>query len=89
MKNIKDRKVYYKNAIGLCKPKKKPVIFLGEEEGKMSSKILGEKGWGMDPIFIPKGKTKTYGQIRKPGDIDKFRKISLLKLKKYLMENEI
>jgi XTP/dITP diphosphohydrolase len=87
MKGIKNRKCFYKSAIGYCEPGKEPIGFLGIEEGKVALKILGNKGWGQDPIFIPKKSTKTYGQIRKEGDVNLFRKNSLLKLKKWLIEN--
>jgi XTP/dITP diphosphohydrolase len=84
MKEIKDRTCYYKSAIGYCEPGKKPVSFLGIEEGKVALKALGKNGWGQDPIFVPKGKNKTYGQLRKKGDINLFRTRALERLKKYL-----
>ena len=35
----------------------------GKIEGYISSSIKGKKGFGYDPIFIPKGKKKTFGEI--------------------------
>ena len=35
----------------------------GKIEGFISSSIKGKKGFGYDPIFIPKGKKKTFGEI--------------------------
>ncbi|MBN1156317.1 non-canonical purine NTP pyrophosphatase [Candidatus Woesearchaeota archaeon] len=84
MKGIKDRSCFYKSAIGYCEPGQKPVSFLGIEEGKVALKPAGKNGWGQDPIFIPKGKSKTYGQMRKKGDINFFRRRALEKLKRFL-----
>jgi XTP/dITP diphosphohydrolase len=36
--------------------------FNGETTGHITTKIFSQ-GWGFDPIFIPEGETKTYGQI--------------------------
>ncbi|OGM05315.1 non-canonical purine NTP pyrophosphatase, RdgB/HAM1 family [Candidatus Woesebacteria bacterium RIFCSPHIGHO2_01_FULL_39_32] len=37
-------------------------VFIGEVEGTISDKPRGE-GFGWDPIFIPKGEKKTFGEI--------------------------
>jgi XTP/dITP diphosphohydrolase len=34
-------------------------------KGTISTKIKGRKGFGYDPIFIPKGKSLTFGQMSK------------------------
>ena len=36
---------------------------VGIVHGTLSSRKLGTKGFGYDPIFIPNGKTKTFGQM--------------------------
>ena len=36
--------------------------FNGETTGHITTNIFSQ-GWGFDPIFIPEGKNKTYGQI--------------------------
>ena len=33
--------------------------------GKISKKILGKKGFGFDPIFIPNSYKKTFGEMSK------------------------
>jgi XTP/dITP diphosphohydrolase len=48
--------------ISYCDKKRKPILFEGITPGKIAKKISG-KGWGYDPIFVPRGKTKTYAQI--------------------------
>ena len=84
MKGNKKRKCFYKSTIGYCEPGKEPISFLGIEEGKVADKPAGNKGWGQDPIFVPKGKQKTYGQIRSGNDVNLFRKRAIEKLKSYL-----
>ena len=37
----------------------------GKIHGKISNKILGKKGFGYDPIFIPNNKKVTFGQMSK------------------------
>lgn len=89
MKGQKNRKCFYKSAIGYCEPGHEPIATLGVEEGTIASEISGTNGWGQDPIFIPKqpnGNTKTYGQLRKNDgkDVNLFRKDAIEKLKKIL-----
>lgn len=87
MKGIKNRRCWYKSAVGYCAPGKEPLCFLGVEEGRIAAKEKGKKGWGQDPIFVPKGSKggKTYGELRKQGDVNLFRKEAIEKLKDYLI----
>ena len=43
----------------------------GKINGKISTKILGKKGFGYDPIFIPNKEKITFGQM------SKFKKIKM------------
>jgi XTP/dITP diphosphohydrolase len=88
MENKENRKIYYKSAIGFCEPNKEPVTFLGEEEGTIAEKETGTQGWGQDAIFIPKNQTQTYGELRKSGDVNIFRKKALEKFKEFLENKE-
>ncbi|MDC1092526.1 RdgB/HAM1 family non-canonical purine NTP pyrophosphatase [Pelagibacteraceae bacterium] len=55
----------------------------GRVQGKISNKILGNKGFGYDPIFIPKNTNLTFGQIPKMKKIKMdHRFIAFKKLKK-------
>jgi len=44
---------------------KKIITVEGRLKGNISTKILGKKGFGYDPIFVPKGYAKTFAQISK------------------------
>ncbi|TBR10313.1 MAG: RdgB/HAM1 family non-canonical purine NTP pyrophosphatase [Candidatus Nitrosotenuis sp.] len=55
------RNAEFHSVIAYCDGKK-PVLFRGIIRGMISKKQKG-KGWGYDPIFIPKGRTKTYAEL--------------------------
>ena len=88
MKGIKNRNCTYKSAVAYCEPNKKPISFLGEEKGRVSKKIKGNYGFGHDPIFIPEGSSKTYGEIKNCEEIKQFRRRAVLKLGEYLLKKE-
>ena len=50
-------------ALSICYLDKKIVSVLGKVEGYISIKPKGKNGFGYDPIFIPKNKRKTFGEI--------------------------
>jgi len=50
-------------ALSISYLNKKIACVIGKIEGTISSKPLGNNGFGYDPIFIPKNKNKTFGQI--------------------------
>ena len=43
---------------------KKIISSIGKIEGYISSSLKGENGFGYDPIFIPKGKEITFGEMK-------------------------
>ncbi len=56
---------------------------IGKLSGNISKKILGKKGFGYDPIFIPLNKKITFGQMKKGKKIKMdHRFIAFQKLKK-------
>ncbi len=58
---------------------------IGKVEGSISNKIRGKNGFGYDPIFIPKKKKQTFGEMRFSSKckID-HRSIAFKKIKKFL-----
>jgi XTP/dITP diphosphohydrolase len=50
-------------ALALAKPDGEIEIFQGEIEGHLEFPPRGEKGFGYDPIFVPEGMTRTFGEI--------------------------
>tara|TARA_Y100001958_G_C20951718_1_gene354046 strand:- start:62 stop:640 length:579 start_codon:yes stop_codon:yes gene_type:complete len=83
MKNKKNRSASFVCSLSFKYPKKKPITVTGKIHGKISYEILGKKGFGYDPIFIPKNERKTFGQISKYKKINMdHRFIAFKKLKK-------
>jgi XTP/dITP diphosphohydrolase len=64
---------------------KKIASVLGKVEGYISAKPKGKNGFGYDPIFIPKNKKKTFGEM---SSLQKYkidhRFIAFKKIKKFL-----
>ena len=50
-------------ALSICYLDKKIASVLGKVEGYISTKPKGKNGFGYDPIFIPKNKRKTFGEM--------------------------
>ena len=50
-------------ALSICYLDKKIASVLGKVEGHISIKPKGKNGFGYDPIFIPKNKRKTFGEM--------------------------
>jgi XTP/dITP diphosphohydrolase len=88
MEGVKDRQGTYKSAVAYCEPSKKAISFLGEEKGNVAENIRGSYGFGHDPIFIPKGSNKTYGEMKNCEKIMKFRRRAVLKLRAYLLKKK-
>jgi len=68
LKNLKDKK--NRNATFVCSlsykdERGKITTVQGNLKGSISNKITGKKGFGYDPIFIPKGQKITLGQMSK------------------------
>ena len=51
-------------ALSICYLNKKIACVIGSVEGSISEKPKGKNGFGYDPIFIPKNKNKTFGEMR-------------------------
>ena len=56
------REAYFQASLALASPKYFTTVFSGKVHGMMSQKSAGEKGFGFDPIFVPKGSRKTFAQ---------------------------
>ena len=65
MKNIKNRSATFVCSLSYKNEKGKITTVQGNLSGVISTEIKGKKGFGYDPIFIPKGKKITFGQLSK------------------------
>jgi len=59
--NIK-RNASFRSIIAYCDSVNGELLFKGKINGKISKHLKG-KGWGYDPIFIPSGKSMTFGEM--------------------------
>ena len=71
--------------LSICNLDKKIVSVTGKVEGYISNESRGKNGFGYDPIFIPKNKKKTFGEMT---SLEKYkidhRFIAFKKIKKFL-----
>lgn len=72
---------------GLCLDGTNVLTFSGQREGVIAPVPRGEQGFGWDPIFIPKGYDKTWGEMNwEEKDATSMRMIALNKLEEYLKQ---
>ena len=64
-KNWKHKKIKARFicALSICDLDRKIASVMGKVEGYISTKPKGDNGFGYDPIFIPKNRRKTFGEM--------------------------
>ena len=86
-KNWKQKKIRarFVCALSICYLDKKIASVTGKVEGYISNEPRGRNGFGYDPIFIPKNKKKTFGEM---SALEKYkidhRSTAFKKIKKFL-----
>ena len=65
MEKKKNRKAFFVCCLSYKNNRGKIISVEGRINGSISKKILGKKGFGYDPIFIPLKKKETFGQMKK------------------------
>ncbi len=65
-KNWRDKKIKARFicALTIYGPNQKIISSIGKIEGHISPIMKGKNGFGYDPIFIPKGKRITFGEMK-------------------------
>ncbi len=85
MEKVKNRKAVFVCSLSYQDNKGKLFSVEGKLNGIISKKILGKKGFGYDPIFIPFKQKKTFGQMSKYKKIKMdHRFLAFKKLKKMI-----
>ena len=83
MKKKKNRSATFVCSLSFKYPRGKVITVVGKIKGLISYKMLGTRGFGYDPIFIPLGKSITFGQMSKSKKIKMdHRYIAFKKLKR-------
>ena len=57
------RAAKFVSSLAYCEPLGEPVLFEGSALGAIATKPRGTKGFGFDPIFVPRGGRKTFGEL--------------------------
>ncbi len=63
MNDVQDRYAEFRSVVGFATPKAEPEIFLGVVGGQISHQEKGKHGFAYDPLFIPEGYDKTFGEL--------------------------
>lgn len=61
MEKVEDRGAQFACAMALIMPTGEKHLFEGIVRGKLTHSVIGENGFGYDPIFIPDGYDTTFG----------------------------
>ena len=80
-KNWKTKKIKARFicALTIYGPNQKTISSLGKIEGYISPSMKGKNGFGYDPIFIPRGKKITFGEMKPCKNIKWITDLKLLK----------
>ena len=65
MKKKKNRSATFVCSLSFKYSRGKVITVIGKIKGLISYKMLGTRGFGYDPIFIPRSKSITFGQMFK------------------------
>ena len=57
------RAARFVSSVAYCEPLGEPSLFEGSAPGTIATRPKGRRGFGFDPIFVPKGGAKTFGQL--------------------------
>ncbi len=58
-----DRAARFVSSVSFCEPRGEPLLFEGSVPGEITARPRGRRGFGFDPIFVPEGGTKTFGEL--------------------------
>ncbi|MCX8186866.1 MAG: XTP/dITP diphosphatase [Sulfolobales archaeon] len=63
MNGVVDREAFFKSVIAYSCPESGVKLFHGVVYGEISNSAVGSGGFGFDPIFIPKGCSRTFAEM--------------------------
>ncbi len=58
-----ERAAQFVACVVVMQDERNPVYFFGRHRGTVAEARRGEKGFGYDPIFVPEGETRTWGEV--------------------------
>jgi len=83
MRDVKERSAVFKSVVGYRDAEIK--LFNGEVFGSIAFEERGSRGFGYDPIFVPKGYNKTFAEDYELKQRISHRKKAVEKLVKYIL----
>ena len=87
MENKTIRSAVFRSVYAYAEPNSKPIFFIGECKGTITTKEKGTGGFGYDPLFIPDDKSLTFAEMTtKEKNIYSHRGKALDKLFDFLKE---
>jgi XTP/dITP diphosphohydrolase len=83
-----NRRAHFRTVIALIDVKNPPVVFEGTIVGNIVLERRGSSGFGYDPVFMPQGYTRTFGEmdIHEKSKLS-HRAIAVRKLEDYLKDH--
>jgi len=63
MQGIQNREAHFACCLGFIEPSKEAHLFIGTSNGTISTKKIGDEGFGFDPIFVPVGYDNTFAEL--------------------------
>jgi XTP/dITP diphosphohydrolase len=82
-----DRRAWFTSALAVAWPDGPAVVVEGRVDGLLTFPPRGDRGFGYDPIFVPEGRTETFGELDPAlKDSLSHRALAFAKLKAALMD---
>lgn len=89
LKSKNKRKAYFKTVIALVISEDWIEFFEGKIKGEITRKETGDNGFGYDPIFMPEGYNRTFGEMRsEEKNKISHRRIAIEKVFDYIVNNK-
>jgi XTP/dITP diphosphohydrolase len=89
LKGEKNRRAYFKTVIALVISEETFKFFEGRVDGKITEEEIGQEGFGYDPVFLPEGYIKTFGEMSaSEKNSISHRKMALEKVFDYIESNK-
>ena len=63
MHDQRKRNAYFQTSIAVASANVSPRVFTGTVRGSVAREIRGTAGFGYDPMFLPDGHTRTFGEM--------------------------
>ena len=85
--DARDRRAWFTSALAVAWPDGPAVVVEGKVFGEVVFPPRGDRGFGYDPIFVPEGRTQTFGEMDPAAkDAMSHRALAFAKLKAALID---